>query len=165
MPLSCNVENFVLLAALPLIDAIRMSYIYTALPLHYTTMGWALWRLSIILSMTNATRLPINILIVWVGEWVILPLSVLMVVAQIPMLLNPASESFIALALKPTPNQLPLGPWSVSVALPLRSSRSKSTSERGGATCVSARAAQSAKFSQWHSRRLNPTAYAPGSRP
>ena len=99
MPLSCNVENFVLLAALPLIDAIRMSYIYTALPLHYTTMGWALWRLSIILSMTNATRLPINILIVWVGEWAILPLAVLMVVAQIPMLLNPASESFLALGI------------------------------------------------------------------
>ena len=85
--LSCSAESATLLVILPLLDAIRMSWIFTALPLYYDERGWELWRLAILFSLTNLTRLPINFVIVWLGEWVLAILAAVMVVAQLPMVL------------------------------------------------------------------------------
>ena len=59
----CNPQSVVLLMVMPFINVTAVTYVYTALPLHWIDSSWELWELSLLLTLCYSPRLVMSVLV------------------------------------------------------------------------------------------------------
>ena len=87
----CDARSVALLCVLPVLESLRLSYVYTAMPLQFLDAGWSLAVLGQLWMWTSLMRLPINALVAWAGDHVAQPIIVLITIGCIPMAVLPSS--------------------------------------------------------------------------
>ena len=98
----CSPQSLVLLTTLPFCNICGFLWIYTALPLHFLSSGWALWKLSTLLTVAYIPRVAMTTVTAHVGDWICVPVSATAAVLNLNLLLHPESLAAVWAAVTAT---------------------------------------------------------------
>jgi len=98
----CSPQSLVLLTMLPFCNICGFLWIYTALPLHFLNSGWALWKLSTLLTVAYIPRVAMTTVTAHVGDWICVPVSATAAVLNLNLLLHPESLAAVWAAVTAT---------------------------------------------------------------
>ena len=98
----CSPQSLVLLTVLPFCNICGFLWIYTALPLHFLYSGWALWKLSTLLTVAYIPRVAMTTVTAHVGDWICVPVSATAAVLNLNLLLHPESLAAVWAAVTAT---------------------------------------------------------------
>ena len=99
-PRSIRLQQLVVLCALPMLEMMHgPSFSSACLPQHYLDMRWSTTHLGLVFTTVNLVRLPSNLLVGLLGEWLCLPIVLLCAVLSIPAVIHADRIDAVALGM------------------------------------------------------------------
>ena len=89
----------VLCFVLPMLDTMKISWIFTALPLNWTDAGWSLTSLAIVMGGNYAPRMAFTLAVKKFGDWLLVAACCIALLATVPMLIWPTNMASIYVAI------------------------------------------------------------------
>lgn len=89
-PSLCSFQSLLLLVVLPYLDIVRMSYMYTAVPLYWIDSMWPYWQLGLMLSLFYVPfRMIGTALLRPLGDWWCVPCTAIGAASSLLMAVRP----------------------------------------------------------------------------
>ena len=89
------VQPACLLFITPFVNELKDSWEFAAVPLHFLQQGWPMWLWGMTIAIATLLRVPMNALLTWQGDWLIVILLAMATACAVCMLVWPDSPAAV----------------------------------------------------------------------